>query len=112
MSLFAFLVTFLFQCAHEKEIKQKKVYPQSNILEGVQSAACPIYICKMRVPEIKTKSVSSFFELRLVILVSLYSVTYYFVGRLSPLPDATLSHADEWEKVLGLFTLRRRKKQP
>ncbi|RGR51862.1 hypothetical protein DWY45_13165 [Phocaeicola plebeius] len=55
VSLFAFLVTFLFQCAHEKEIKQKKVYPQSNILEGVQSAACPIYICKMRVPEIKTK---------------------------------------------------------
>ena len=28
-------------------------------------------------------------------------VTYYFVGRLSPLPDAASSQADEWGKVLG-----------
>lgn len=37
---------------------------------------------------------------------------YYFVSRLSPLPDAVLSQADEWGKFLGLFTLRRRKKLP
>ena len=35
---------------------------------------------------------------------------YYFVSRLSPLPDADSSQADEQEKVLELFTLQRRKK--
>ena len=35
---------------------------------------------------------------------------YYFVSRLSPLPDAVFSQADEYEKVLELFTLQRRKK--
>lgn len=39
-------------------------------------------------------------------------VTYYFVGRLSPLPDALSSQADEWGKVLRQFTLQRRKKLP
>lgn len=28
-------------------------------------------------------------------------VTYYFVGRLSPLPDAASSQADEWERFWG-----------
>ena len=37
-------------------------------------------------------------------------VTYYFAGRLSPLPDEASSQADEWGKVLGQFTLQRRKK--
>ena len=35
---------------------------------------------------------------------------YYFVSRLSPLPDADSSQADEQEKVLELFTLQWRKK--
>ena len=35
---------------------------------------------------------------------------YYFVSRLSPLPDAVFSQADEQEKVLELFTLQWRKK--
>lgn len=35
-----------------------------------------------------------------------------FVGRLSPLSDATPSHADEWEKFFRLFTPKERRNSP
>lgn len=36
-----------------------------------------------------------------ILIIDILIVTYYFVGRLSPLPDAVTSQADEWERFWG-----------
>ena len=79
---------------------RETIHPQifSIILEGVQSTVCQTFFCQI---------------IRLVdkeLVFALLMIIYYFVSRLSPLPGAIISQADEWGKVLGLFTLRRRKK--
>lgn len=67
-----------------------------DLFRRLQSSVC--FFVPVKISPLKNKGLCNRFSNQELLFKLIF---YYFVSRLSPLPDASLCQADEWERFWG-----------